>query len=186
MLIVDAQRELRSVYRSGSTGLFVSGFVWATSAAITTWSTTRSGIVAMLIGGFFIYPMTQLVLRAMGGPASLPTGNPMRELAFEVAVVGPLMLPLIGAATLYRAAWFYPAFMIAIGAHYLPFAFLYGRRQFLVLGAIMLTVGLLVAAYMPTASTSSAWITAGLLVVFGIVTHRVHADEQSQDSRSSI
>lgn len=174
VLIVDAQRELRSVYRSGSTGLFVSGLVWAISAALTTWWTTRFGIVAMLVGGFFIYPITQLVLRAMGGPASLPRENPMRELAFEVAVVGPLMLPLIGAAALYRAAWFYPAFMIAIGAHYLPFAFLYGRSQFLVLGVIMLIVGLLVGVYIPAASTTSAWFTAGLLIVFGIVTHRAH------------
>ncbi len=37
-------------------------------------------------------------------------------------------LPLVAAATLYRLGWFYPAFMIVLGAHYFPFAFLYGLR----------------------------------------------------------
>lgn len=85
------------------------------------------------------------------------------------------MLPLIAAAALYRVAWFYPAFMIAIGAHYLPFSFLYGRRQFLVLGVIMLVVGLLVGVYIPSASTASAWFTASLLIVFGVMSSRAHA-----------
>ena len=179
MLIADAQRELRSVYISGSVGQIVSGLVWAVSAALTTWSSPRSGILALLIGGFFIYPLTQLGLRALGGPASLPAGNPMRELAIEVAIVGPLMLPLIGAATLYKAAWFYPAFMIAIGAHYLPFSFLYGMRQFIVLGAILITVGLLIGLYAPGPSTLGAWFTAGLLLVFGFLHRRIHPTQQS-------
>ena len=180
MLIADAQRELRSVYISGSVGQIVSGLVWLVSAALTTWSSPLSGILAMLVGGFFIYPITQLVLRAMGGPASVSAGNPMRELAIEVAFVGPLMLPLIGAASLYKTAWFYPAFMIAIGAHYLPFSFLYGMRQFIVLGAIMLTVGLLIGLYAPGASTLGAWFTAGLLLLFGLLHRRIHATQPSR------
>ena len=178
MLIADAQRELRSVYIAGSVGQIVSGLVWLVSAALTTWSSPLSGILVILVGGFFIYPITQLVLRAMGGPSSLSVENPMRELAIEVAIVGPLMLPLIGAATLYKAAWFYPACMIAIGAHYLPFSFLYGMRQFIALGAILLTVGLLIGLYAPGASTLGAWFTAGLLLVFGFVHRYIHATQQ--------
>jgi hypothetical protein len=183
MLIGDAQRELRSVYISGSVGQLVSGLVWAVSAALSTWVSAHAGILAMLIVGFFIYPVTQLVLRALGGPTSLPAGNPMRELAIEVAMVGPLMLPLIGAAALYKEAWFYPAFMIAIGAHYLPFSFLYGMRQFIVLGLIMLISGLLIGLYAPGASTLGAWFTAGLLLVFGFLNWRVHATHQLQPTR---
>ncbi len=36
----------------------------------------------------------------------------------------PLSLPVVGAAALYRLEWFYPAFMVVLGAHYLAFAFL--------------------------------------------------------------
>ena len=182
MLVADAQREVRTVFRGGSIGQFVSGLVWFVSAAVTTWWGLRSGIIAILISGFFIYPMTQAVLWATGGPVSLPKGNPLRELSIEVAIVGPLMLPLVGAATLYKPAWFYPAMMIAMGAHYLPFSFLYGMRQFIFLGGIMLTSGLLIGLYAPAASTLGAWFTAGLLFVFGFLLRRVHAAQQPQDS----
>ncbi len=185
MLISDAQREVRAVYRSGATGLFVSGAVWAVSAGLTTWRGSHSGMLAMLVGGFFIYPLTQSVLRALGGPASLPPTNPLRELAFEVAVVGPLMLPLVGAATLYKAAWFYPAFMLAIGAHYLPFSFLYGMRQFIALGLAMLVSGLMIGLHAPGASITGAWLTAGLLIGFGVLHLRLDAREKATAARAS-
>jgi len=51
----------------------------------------------------------------------------MNALAMQVAFVLPLSLPLVFAATAYRQNWFYPAFMIALGSHYLPFIFLYGK-----------------------------------------------------------
>ena len=35
------------------------------------------------------------------------------------------------AAALYETNWFYPAFMVIIGAHYLPFSHLYGMRLFI-------------------------------------------------------
>ena len=109
----------------------------------------------------------------------------MRELAFEVAIVGPLMLPLVGATALHNTAWFYPALMVAIGAHYLPFSFLYGMRQFIALGVIMLVSGLLIGLYAPGVSTLGAWFTAGLLFVFGILLWRIHATEQLHRTRSA-
>jgi len=179
MLIAEAQRDVRRVYRSGAVGLFVSAAVWALSAFLAGWVSTRWSIAAMLAGGFFIYPLTQLVLKCLGGPAALPARHPMRELAFEVAIVGPLMLPLIGAATLHKAAWFHPAFMIAIGGHYLPFSFLYGMRQFLVLGVALLVSGLAIGLYAPGLSILGAWMTAGLLLAFGAAHLGLNRKEQS-------
>lgn len=40
MLIAEAQREVRTVYRAGAVGLFVS-------AALTTWASPRSGMLAI-------------------------------------------------------------------------------------------------------------------------------------------
>jgi hypothetical protein len=179
MFIHEAQRQMRLVFRSGSVGLFVSAAVWTLSAALTTWVSTGLGMVGMLIAGFFIYPLTQLVLKALGGAAAVPASNAMRELAFEVAVVGPLMLPLIGAATLHRREWFYPAFMMAIGAHYLPFSFLYGIKQFIALAVIMFSSGLAIGLYAPGISTLGAWFTATLLLVFGVIHLRLNKKEQS-------
>jgi len=48
-----------------------------------------------------------------------------------------LSLLLVGAATLYRTEWSYPAFMIALGAHYLPLVTLYRMRMFYALAAVL-------------------------------------------------
>ena len=77
-------------------------------------------MAVLVLLGIFIFPMTQLLLRLMRRPASLPKGHPMNALAMQVAFVLPLSLPLVFAAAAYRQNWFYPAFMIALGAHYLP------------------------------------------------------------------
>jgi hypothetical protein len=81
-------------------------------------------MAVLVVGGIFIFPMTQLLLRLIARPVSLPKGHPMNALAMQVAFVLPLSLPLVFAATAYRETWFFPAFMIAVGAHYLPFIFL--------------------------------------------------------------
>jgi len=87
----------------------------------------------------------------------------------QVAFVLPLTLPVVGAAALYRLDWFYPAFMIVLGAHYLPFVFLYGMRMFAVLTALLVTAGVVLALYLPLGFSAGAWITAGLLLSFAVV-----------------
>ena len=75
----------------------------------------------------------------------------MRYLAMQVAFTIPLNLPVVAAAALYRLNWFYPACMIVVGTHYLPFIFLYGMWQFGVLAAVLIgggvTIGLMFAEY---------------------------------------
>lgn len=43
----------------------------------------------------------------------------------------------MAAAALYRLDRFHPAVLIAGGAHDVPFVFLYGRRMFALLAAIL-------------------------------------------------
>jgi hypothetical protein len=61
----------------------------------------------------------------------------------------PLSFLLVGAATLYREAWFFPAAMIVVGSHYLPFITLYGMRMFGVLAALLVIAGAGLAMYGP-------------------------------------
>lgn len=123
----------------------------------------------LVVLGIFIFPLTQLVLRMMSRPASLPKGHPMNALGMQVAFVLPLSLPLVFAATAYRENWFYPAFMIALGAHYLPFIFMYGMWQFGVLAAALLGSGMVVGLYFPSIFSLGGWLTAGMLLVFAFV-----------------
>jgi Family of unknown function (DUF7010) len=141
MHITDAQREVRTVFAGGFVGQAVSSGLWFLSAAFATWSSPRRGIVLLVVGGVFIFPITQLILRMSGRPASLSSENPMGQLAMQVAFTIPANLFVVAGATLYRLNWFYPACMIVLGAHYLPFVFLYGLWQFWVLGALLVGGG---------------------------------------------
>jgi hypothetical protein len=166
MTINDAQRDVRTVFLGGFAGQLVSGAIWLASAATATWQSSTGAIAVLVVGGMFIFPLTQLLLRLMGRPASLPKGHPMNGLAIQIAFSLPLILPLIFAATAYHRTWFYPAFMIALGAHYLPFMFLYGMWQFGALAAALIGCGLAIGIYFPSVFSLGGWLTAFMLVVF--------------------
>lgn len=171
MIIADAQREVRSVYLGGSVGQAISGLIWLISAALSTWVSTQTGVLALVFGGVFIFPLTQLVLKLLGQKASLSRKNPMQSLAMQVAFIVPLCIPLILGATATTSNWFYAGFMIVVGAHYLPFIFLYGMKHFAVLAALLLGGGVYLGMAQPAALpwTAGGWFTAVVLLVFAVV-----------------
>lgn len=117
MLVAEAQREVRLTFLGGFPGQVVSGVLWLTSAALGSAGKTRLAILVLAVGGAFIFPLTMLLLRAIGRRASLSAGNPLGALAMQIAFTIPASLPLVGAATLHHQAWFYPAMMVVVGAH---------------------------------------------------------------------
>jgi len=162
MNIEHAQQEVRSVYLGGFPGAIVSGLIWAISASL-------SSIGLLIIGGVFIFPLTQLVLRISRRPASLRDENPLRWLAMQIAFTIPLTIPLALAASLHRREWFYPAMLVIVGAHYLPFVFLYGMRVYAVLAGVMVASGFAIAMIVPHASfTFGGWIGAATEIGFGV------------------
>jgi hypothetical protein len=164
--IDDAQRQVRSTFLGGFAGQPVASVIWLVSAVLATWRSPKAAIIALVAGGFFIFPLTQMVLRLMGRPASLPKGHPFTALAMQIAFTLPLNLPLVAAAALYRLNWFYPAFMIALGTYYLPFIFLYGMPEFGVLAALLIGGGVGIALYAPGFFSLGAWVTAAALFIF--------------------
>jgi hypothetical protein len=168
MDIIQAQRDVRTTFLGGFAGQLVSSVIWFFSSASYAWLSFKTGALVLVVGGFFIFPLTQLLLHLMGRPFSLP-GHPMNGLAIQVAFTLPLTLPLVYVATLYRQNLFYPAFMIALGAHYLPFVFLYGMRQFAVLAALLISFGVFIGLYLPKATSLGGWVTATVLLTFAFI-----------------
>jgi hypothetical protein len=166
VLVKDAQREVRAVYLGGAVGQAVAGVVWLASAACGTWLGPRPGIVVLVVGGMFIFPLTQLALRLRGRPAVLAKDNPLAGLAMQVAFTVPLALPVIGAAALHNVNWFYPAFLVIVGAHYLPFIFLYGMWQYGALAAVLLGLGLSLGMCAPAAFSLGGWLGGTVLLAF--------------------
>lgn len=176
MQVLDAQRDMRQWFLGGFAGQLVSGLLWLLSAACATWAGHRAGILVLALGGMLIYPLTLGVLRLLGRTGRRP-GNPLDALAMQVAFTVPMGLPLVGAAALHHHDWFYPAFMIVVGAHYLPFVFLYGMPQFAILSAGLVLGGLALGLYAHGAFALGGWLTGAALLVFAVVGRAVAARE---------
>ena len=63
MQIAEAQREVRTRFVGGFYGQLVSGLLWLVSAGLATWGSPRSAITILVMGGFFIFPATELLPR---------------------------------------------------------------------------------------------------------------------------
>jgi len=166
MLVGDAQREVRTVFAGGFWGQLVASAIWLASAALAVWDSPRAAIVMIVLGGMFIFPITQLLLRLTGRPASLSKANPLGNLAMQIAFMLPLSMLLLVPVTAFRLNWFYPALMVLVGAHYLPFTFLYGMRMFIALGALFVGGGVAIALYLPGSFSLGGWVGGLTLFIF--------------------
>jgi len=121
--VSDAQREVRTVFVGGFWGQLVSAVLWLVSAALSTWVSPRAGITQIVLGGFLIFPLTQLLLRLSGGRSRVSRENPLHWLGMQVAFTLPLSMLLLVPVAEFHLNLFYPALMVLLGAHYLPFIF---------------------------------------------------------------
>lgn len=169
MEIEAAQHDVRDTFVGGFYGQLVAGAVWLVAAAVGTWVSPTSSVVTLLLGGTLIYPLTVLSLRAAGRPGGLPAGHPMAGLAMQVAFTVPIGLLVAVAAAGYRQEWFFPASMLIVGAHYLPFTFLYGMRLFAVLGVVLVLSGVGLALWVPHLFSAGGWFTGATLVLFAFL-----------------
>ena len=172
MDIKTAQQDVRHTFVNGSVGQTVSGVIWLASAVLGTWVSERYAILLLVVGGAFIFPLTQLALRLLGRSGALPKGHPMNQLATQVAFIVPFSLPLIGAASQYNLNWFYPAFMLVVGTHYLPFTFLYGMWEFLTLAGILIFGSVGIGMWLADSFAVGGWFTAVVLLAFALWVRR--------------
>lgn len=160
---------MRFRYCGGFFGQLVSGVLWLISASLATWSKPQSAIAFLVVGGFFIFPATELLVRLLGGNRPLSAQNSLNSLGMQVAFVLPLSMPLLLPVTLHRVDLFFPAMTILLGAHYCPFVFLYGMRAFAVLAGLLVTAGVLIAQAGHNGFSAAAWFTAITLLVFSVI-----------------
>jgi hypothetical protein len=63
--------------------------------------------------------------------------------------------------------------MIIVGAHYMPFIFLYGMREYAVLAAALMGGGITLGILMPDQFNVGGWLGGAALVIFGVVAGRL-------------
>ena len=184
MTIKEAQREFRSVFLGGSVGQFVTGIIWLISAALSTWVGNVAGIITLFLGGMFIFPLTQLSLRLIRGSGTLSQNNPLSQYFLHSVIAMGATYPLIYATTLYNTNWFYPAFMLVTGAHYLSFIMFYGMWQFGVLAAILVGSGIALAMLLPDVFNAGGWLTGAVLITFAFTIWRTVVPKLSQQTQT--
>ncbi len=166
MQVADAQREVRTVFVGGFWGQMVSAAIWLGSAALASWVSPKAGIIAAVVAGFFIFPAVQLLLKLSGGPTRLSKENALWGLGLQVALTLPVSMLLLVPVTQLRLPLFYPALMILLGAHYLPFVFMYGMRMFVGLFALLVGSGWVIAVKFPESFSLGGWVGGLILFVF--------------------
>ena len=169
MSVKDCQREMRSVFAGGFAGQLISSLIWLLASVISVLYRPGYGMAALFFGSMFIFPLTQGLLRLIGSPAKVSPENKLWGLGTQTAFTVPLNFLLVGAATLYRENWFFPAAMIVGGAHYLPFVTLYGMRMFAILTAILVGAGTGLALYGPDIFSLGGWSTGIVLILFALL-----------------
>jgi hypothetical protein len=87
-------------------------------------------------------------------------------LAMQLAFTLPLTMLLLVPVTVFHLNLFYPALMILVGAHYIPFTFLYGMRLFIPLSAILVGGGVVIDLYFPGPFSLGGWIGGLTLFLF--------------------
>ncbi|MDO9085072.1 MAG: hypothetical protein Q7U53_02590 [Anaerolineaceae bacterium] len=165
MKIKDCQFEMRSAFLGGFGGQLVSGFIWLVAAAISLVVKPTIGMAALFFGSMFIFPLTQMIVRLIGRPGKVSKENGLWMLGSQTAFTVPINFLLVGAATLYKTEWFFPAAMIVVGSHYLPFITLYGMKMFGILAAVLVIAGAGMALYGPPIFSLGGWFTGVVLIV---------------------
>jgi len=141
----DAQRDVRVAHLNGGSGMLVSGLVWIASGVVALTAGPRAAMLTNFFGGIAIFPLAMLLNRGLGRSGLLADRNPLGDLARESAFMMVICIPLAFVAAMVRVEWFFPAMMVVVGAHYLPFATLFGMRLYWALGGAMIAAGYLVA-----------------------------------------
>jgi len=86
MTFSAAQADMRNAYAGGVIGILVSGSAWLVAGAVATYRTPQAAILALLIGGMLIHPLSVLLARLAGRSGVHVKDNPSGQLAMEGTV----------------------------------------------------------------------------------------------------
>jgi hypothetical protein len=183
MLVKEAQRELRDAYFGGALGPLISGVFWIVATLIGIKVSKGAGIYALVILGMFIFPTGLLILKLMGRPFASKE-NPLNALATQIAFTIPASYPVIFAATIHNVNWFFPAMAVIVGAHYLPFIFLYGMKIYGAIAIVLIAGATFLGLYCPGHYDYAGWFTGAVLLLSSPAAYLAWKRTQSAGHRS--
>lgn len=176
--LAASQKEMRSAFLGGFAGQFVAGLIWLKASLISVWINYVGAMAFLFVASLALFPLTQLFTRLMGRSAKVNPSNKLWALGSQVAFIVPLNFLLVVVVTLFNQYWFFPAAMIVVGSHYLPFVTLYGMPVFYILAAMLVLGGTAIALYAPSIFSLGGWLTGVTLIVFAFVCRKIVLAEE--------
>lgn len=134
----EQQLEMRHAYYDGAPGIMVSGLVWIAAALALMQFGIRQAVWTLLIGGALIHPVSIMLIKSMGRPATTAKTNALKQLGMASTIWLIVCCAMCYGLFLSQPTLFFPAMMAIIGCRYLVFASIYGRAIFWLLGAALL------------------------------------------------
>ncbi|MBN1327723.1 MAG: hypothetical protein JW996_07220 [Candidatus Cloacimonetes bacterium] len=161
--------EFRRCHWGGSVYLAVESLLWLLSATVGTAGQIPASMFILLIGGMLVYPIATACSRLLKMPKP-DSSNKLAILSTWIALTIPLGVPLVFMATsVDREHLFFPAFAVLVGAHWLPFAYVYSMKSFAMLAVILVLAGVLFGFVLPQFSAACGFVVGGILLLFAII-----------------
>jgi hypothetical protein len=165
---MDHHKEIRQSYLGGFSILLVEGFVWILAGILGVLLSDKVGVLVIVIGGSFFYPMGQLVQLLLKRP-KISKDNPLNALFTQIGLIIPFTFPVIFMLTGENANLFYPALTVIVGAHFLPFIYAYKMKSYWVLASLLVLVGSLFGFVIKSNFEYSAYFTGSILLFFAFI-----------------
>lgn len=141
--LTELQKDMRTAYVGGGTGVLVSSIVWFVSGIVAVYSTKEMSLLTFFLGGTLIYPLGILSTKLFNRTGKHQKNNPLAFLAFESTAI--LFIGLFMAYWIFQIEkqWFFPIMLMIIGARYLVFQSIYGMKVYWILGIVLAVAGML-------------------------------------------
>ena len=146
MDFIESQRDMRTAYASGATGVLASGIIWLAAGAVGLAISAYAAMATLFIGGMFIFPLSILLSKLLSASGRHSKQNVLGKLAVETlpTLFGGLLVAFY--ISQFELDMFFPIVLLAIGARYFVFQTLYGIKEYWVLGGLLMQAGMLCAA----------------------------------------
>ena len=167
--LINQHLEFRRCHWGAAVYLAVESLLWLLSATLGAAGQIPAAMLILLLGGMFVYPVSTGISRLLKMPKPDPS-NRLAILVTWIALTIPLGIPLVFMATSGSGQnLFFPAFAVLVGAHWLPFAYVYAMKSFVALAAILVLAGILFGFVLPQFFAACGFVTGGVLLLFAIL-----------------
>jgi hypothetical protein len=168
---MDFTTENRLTYLGASPHTLATGMIWIIASAVGQYYSKSQAILIFILAGTFVFPLGEIIRKLLKAPNLLSKENKLPQLFMLLAFTIPMSYPLIYLACKNDVNYFFPAFAILVGAHYLPFFYGYRMAAFIIMAFLLEIQAIICVLYFPGNFSISGYVTGFILLVFAFINY---------------